>query len=131
MIVAKNRKEVSLNEELHVMYNSVMQYLYNRYRINHIAVCICGAVTFEREQESSWSVSLENASCFFPELPPAFFEMLHSFAGEYSNCNHCINHWGLDLCACGSGEVPEECDGGFTECGLCSQYVKEVVHWRH
>ena len=46
---------------------------------------------------------------------------------EGMSCNHCVNHWGLDLCACGNGEDPEECDGGFAECGLCSQYVREVA----
>ena len=127
MIVAKNRNPVSLREDAFTLYNSVMQYLYVRYRIIHVALCVCGAITFEREQDVSWSVSLENVSSFFPELPGAFFEILHSFVGEYSNCNHCVNHWGLDLCACGSGEDPEECDDGFAECGLCSQYVREVV----
>lgn len=127
MIVAKNRNSVSLKDDAFALYNSVMQYLFAKYRINHVALCVCGAITFEREQDVSWSVSLENAPCFFPEVPGAFFEILNSFVGEYSNCNHCVNHWGLDLCACGSGEDPEECVGGFAECGLCSQYVREVA----
>lgn len=126
MIVSAKRNAISLEQDTLAWYNQVMQYLYIRYRINHIAICICGAITFEREQDESWSVSLENAPCFFPELPSEFFEIMRGFIGEYSHCNHCVNHWGLDLCACGSGEDPEECEGGFAECGLCSQYVREV-----
>lgn len=127
MIVSRKRNSVSLNGDSFALYSRVMQYLYARYGINHIAICVCGAVTFEREQDVSWSANLENAPCFFPELPSEFFDVMHRFVGEYSNCNHCVNHWGLDLCACGSGEDPETCEGGFPECGLCSQYVREAV----
>ena len=35
----------------------------------------------------------------------------------YHSCDHCVNHWGVDLCACGSGEPPEKCQEGFPECG--------------
>lgn len=126
MIVSTKRQSNSLKQNSFALYNQVMQYLYEKYRINHIAICVCGAITFEREYDTSWSVSLGNAHCFFPELPSEFFSVLDQFVGEYSHCNHCVNHWGLDLCACGSGEDPEECDGGFAECGLCNQYVKEA-----
>ena len=27
-------------------------------------------------------------------------------------CNHCVNHWGIDLCECGSGCKVGECDCG-------------------
>ena len=130
MIVSEKRKTVSSRQDLFALYNQVMQYLYARYRIIHIAICNCGAITFEREHDTSWSVSLDNAHSFFPELPSEFFEIMQGFIGEYSHCNHCVNHWGLDLCACGSGEDPEECEGGFTECGLCSQYVREASEWK-
>ena len=30
-------------------------------------------------------------------------------------CNHCCNHWGLDLCECGSGEPVGECECGSHE----------------
>ena len=34
----------------------------------------------------------------------------------FSNCNHCVTHWGIDLCGCGSGEALGECTGDFNEC---------------
>lgn len=27
-------------------------------------------------------------------------------------CDHCINHWGIDLCECGSGQRAGECECG-------------------
>lgn len=126
MIVSVKRDPVSLKDDGLDLYNQVMEYLYIRYRIHHIAVCTCGAITFEREHDQSWSVKKEKAPCYFPEVPSAFFRNMKRFVGEYSSCNHCVNHWGLDLCACGSGEDPEACEEGFLECGLCSQYVKEA-----
>lgn len=27
-------------------------------------------------------------------------------------CNHCVNHWGIDLCECGSGEEIGKCSCG-------------------
>ena len=44
-----------------------------------------------------------------------------------TNCNHCVNHWGMDLCACGSGEKPEECQEGFKECGRPHHYMPEIL----
>lgn len=27
-------------------------------------------------------------------------------------CNHCVNHWGIDLCECGSGDEVGKCECG-------------------
>jgi len=37
-------------------------------------------------------------------------------ADDWGNCNYCVNHWGIDLCGCGSGEKVGECDNDFQEC---------------
>lgn len=103
------------------------RYLYDRYRIVHIGLCVCGALTFEIEHGIGYSVKRENAPRFFPELPERFWQTLDCFVGEYCNCNHCVNHWGLDLCACGSGESPEMCQNGYPECGIPSERLREAV----
>lgn len=108
-------------------YEAAMRYLYDRYRIVHIASCVCGALTFEVEHGIGYSVERENAPEFFPGLPEEFWQRLDSFVGEYSYCNYCVNHWGLDLCACGSGESPEECTDGCPECGSPMQRLRRVV----
>ena len=113
---------------VHIQCEEALAYLYGRYKIVGIAVCSCGALTFEVERGIGYSVLRENAPSFFPELPETFFTYLDKFAGQYGHCNHCVNHWGLDLCACGSGETPEGCICGFDECGLPNQVLKEVCY---
>ena len=27
-------------------------------------------------------------------------------------CDHCVNHWGIDVCECGSGEPVGKCECG-------------------
>ena len=34
----------------------------------------------------------------------------------YCHCDHCVNHWGIDLCGCDSGEPVGQCSNGFDEC---------------
>ena len=45
----------------------------------------------------------------------------------FSNCNYCVNHWGIDLCGCGSGEKFGECDYGFPECKRPAQSIEGGV----
>lgn len=35
----------------------------------------------------------------------------------FFNCDYCVNHWGTDICACGSGEKYQVCVNDFDECG--------------
>lgn len=112
-----------------IAYNDVKSYLYRRYGITHIAKCVCGALTFEREHDIGYSVEQEHAAVFFPELPKVFFDCLEKQVPEYCNCNHCVNHWGLDLCACGSGEHTGNCPEELFECGISSQHLEEVRGW--
>lgn len=75
-------------------------------KAEYIQECRCGAVTV-----------------FFPggvsnSMTRATFEALH-IEGEWAptkayNCNHCVNHRGIDLCECGSGEPVGKCSCGMT-----------------
>lgn len=74
--------------------------------VQYIQECQCGAVTVTFENGVSNSMSRE------------MFDRL-GFTGErlpqvFSNCNHCVNHWGIDLCECGSGEPVGKCSCGRT-----------------
>ena len=73
--------------------------------------CECGAVTVEDDNQS-WSMSQSDFNTHFPDSEPDL---------TVFSCNYCVNHWGIDLCACGSGENYQSCDGGFLECGTPSQ----------
>ena len=42
-------------------------------------------------------------------------------------CNHCVNHYGLDLCGCGSGEEFGKSNNGFDECKVPMQKIGEYA----
>ena len=72
--------------------------------------CSRGAITLYFENGDANSFKEENMLKLGITLPER--------AGINSYCcNHCVNHYGLDLCACGSGETPENCKEGYSECG--------------
>lgn len=58
--------------------------------------------------------SLSDSNSMFWET----FEKLDLDAGDATwlhqscCCNHCVNHWGIDLCECGSGARVGECECG-------------------
>lgn len=93
--------------------------------ISWIALCSCGAVTITmdgndysmpKEMFEEKYGSLDNSS----ELPDQVKDIQ-----EYFQCNYCVNGWGLDLCACGSGEKMDECDNEHDCCGEPSQDIEE------
>lgn len=88
--------------------------------------CQCGAFTLEVELEDgttqSYSMSSETLD---KELGRASIASVLR-EEQYCNCNHCVNNWGVDLCACGSGETPEECDNDLEMCGTPMQQMGEI-----
>ena len=70
------------------------------------SICKCGAVTINFANGATNSVKQENLDRFGIDLTGV--EML----SETFCCNHCVNHWGLDICECGSGEDYETCECG-------------------
>lgn len=84
--------------------------------------CNCGAITVFTE-DSSYSVHSKNFKKFFPDVD---LRTLKSGRLNVSCCcNHCVNHWGLDLCGCGSGEYFGECDNNELECKQPMQKLDE------
>lgn len=43
------------------------------------------------------------------------------------SCNYCVNHWGVDLCACGSGKKVNKCKEGLRECGTPMQDINVLL----
>jgi len=87
------------------------------YGITDIAHCICGAFTVTINRKD-YSVHEDNFHKYFPNIDEKLLKKYSDkIMGSYGNCNWCVNHWGLDICACGSGEPYQECDNGFDECG--------------
>lgn len=87
----------------------------------YIQECICGAVTVTFANGVTNSMSRET------------FDRL-DITGEYSphtfcNCNHCVNHWGIDLCQCGSGKLVGKCECGSNEPSEELGIKREFVGW--
>lgn len=100
-------------------------YLYSKYGIESIDKCVCGALTLQTSNKQV-SVKPENASEFFPEMNVAFWDAFEKIIPNWCHCDHCVNHYGLDLCACGSGEKPEDCDADFEMCGTPYQTIYDL-----
>lgn len=93
-------------------------------KITDYSNCDCGAITVYFESGDNNSLLKENLNKFNIDLEDA--EELNS---TYM-CNHCINHYGLDLCGCGSGEIPEDCKENFSECGNPYEILGESVKFK-
>lgn len=86
--------------------------------------CSCGAITLSTRTSRSYSCKQENLQKFFPGIDLNSIEQLPD---SYC-CDHCVNHYGLDLCGCGSGEDFGECENGFRECRRPMQRVGKYTH---
>lgn len=92
--------------------------------------CKCGAITFVADDNREFSCLEKNLDKFIPEeeLPKYCADGKPENLVHYTDvlaCNHCVNHYGLDLCACGSGESPEECGCDDKVCGHPMQSLTE------
>ena len=95
--------------------------------IESYVICDCGAVTIFFTDGRSVSCKRRNLKRFFPGLD------LRRVKKEQNcfACDHCVSHYGLDLCACGSGESPDKCKNGYEECGKPMQTVEGGTHISH
>jgi hypothetical protein len=84
--------------------------------------CSCGAITvMSEDNKDGYNVSM-NETDFKKHFPDLEIE-----SGEWGSCNYCVNHWGIDLCGCGSGEKVGECQNEFDECrsNVPAQYLNK------
>lgn len=87
--------------------------------IEGISLCSCGAVTIYFQDSCSINCKKDNM--------PKYLGVTYDFIAQLAwveifqdtfACNHCVNHYGVDLCACGSGEEVGKCEGDFVDyCG--------------
>lgn len=88
--------------------------------INGYSKCECGAITIFTTQ-GNYSCKLKNLKKYFPNIN---LRKLKKYQTSYC-CDHCVNHYGLDLCGCGSGEDFGECDNNLEECQKPMQIIGE------
>lgn len=88
--------------------------------IHNYSMCSCGAVTLYTDL-GIYYVQRKNLKKFFPGLDLRALKgvrLQNTFC-----CDHCVNHYGLDLCGCGSGEPFGECENGMEECSMPMQVL--------
>jgi len=72
--------------------------------VKDTAKCNCGAITVYMDNGSDVSMRPKLYRTTFPERKGK-----HMTLNKFYQCNHCVNHWGIDLCNCGSGKHPDKC----------------------
>ena len=94
---------------------------FNLRDVEDYGVCECGAVSITIFDDRTYHCRKENIPTFFNfdfgDLEQNCIENggeIHRL--EYYCCDHCVNHYGLDLCGCGSGEDYGNCNYDFDEC---------------
>lgn len=85
-------------------------------------MCQCGAITLFAHDGRSYSCIKKNLRRFLPNID---LRRIKRISHKTYNCGHCVNHYGLDICACGSGEPYEKCDCGYEVCGKPMQKLGE------
>ena len=75
--------------------------------------CQCGAITVNVDGEQ-YSCTEKNFKKFFPNIDRRSLKGIMA-EQKFFCCDHCVNHYGLDLCRCGSGEETGKCDCGETK----------------
>lgn len=77
-------------------------------KVTHISKCSCGAVTLFFENGASNSMFSETFDSVKGQLNLGDVV----YTPDSCCCDHCVNHWGIDLCECGSGEMAGSCECG-------------------
>ncbi len=93
-------------------------------KIEDIQKCECGALTIYFDNSSNNSMKPKTFKKLFKDV-----ELKTTLNKTYS-CNHCINHWGLDLCGCGSGEKLGKCKGDFEPCKNKTSFQELTVKYK-
>ena len=74
--------------------------------ITYIQKCVCGAITIVYDNGASNSMYQKTFDRLKLDISQAYV-IPDSFY-----CDHCVNHWGIAIGECGSGEKVGECGCG-------------------
>ena len=67
--------------------------------------CTCGAITINLPNGDSYSCRKSNKARLMPDID---LRKATRLTDTY-NCDHCVNHYGLDVCGCGCGKPVGKC----------------------
>ena len=77
-------------------------------KVKYIQKCSCGAITIHFENGASNSMFASTFKKIKKDLDLSQAEKLQ----DSWCCDHCVNHYGIDICECGSGEKVGKCSCG-------------------
>lgn len=82
--------------------------------VDDVVHCSCGA----------YGVSIKGVTYYMPE--ELFRQHFPDLTPDRSlvNCDYCVNHWGVDLCGCGSGSKLGSCENDLPECAEPAQNLE-------
>lgn len=95
-----------------------------QYDIQYYFICSCGAVTITID-DMTFSVRKSKLKEHLPGIDLRKYRCKRT--SNMSTCNYCINNFGLDLCACGSGKPFTRCRDGYSVCGKPMQVLGEYT----
>lgn len=77
-------------------------------KVKYIQKCSCGAITLTFENGATNSMFASTFKKIKKDLDLSQAEKLQNCWC----CDHCVNHYGIDICECGSGEKVGKCSCG-------------------
>ena len=83
----------------------------DRLKVIGYSNCECGAMTLKFANGATSSMSSKTYKKIRAKVDMGNAE----FYGKMHCCDHCVNHYGIDLCSCGSGEPVNKCSCGSNE----------------
>lgn len=90
----------------------------NEQIIKSASRCTCRAITVTID-----GVNYSMSRAFFNKLFVAYRRKITEI--PTNGCDYCVNHWGIDLCACGSGKKYWKCKEGYKVCGRPMQSIEK------
>lgn len=70
--------------------------------------CVCGAVTIYFDDDTRNHIKQRQLKNYGIDLR----KIKRINKQDFGNCDYCVNHWGVDLCSCGSGQKINKCSCG-------------------
>jgi hypothetical protein len=95
------------------MSKTVLSSVVNHKDIVWYSKCICGAITIQTPL-GTYSCEQKDFHKYFPNVDLRKCKAALTKQMSYC-CDYCVNHYGLDLCFCGSGEKVGDCECGSTK----------------
>lgn len=96
--------------------------------VKEICKCSCGALTVDMHDGKSYHMKPATFRSYFgvDRVPTAV-----NAKSPYGCCDYCVNHYGVELCACGSGKSVKLCKENIMHKGkkICGHPFEKIGEW--